>query len=131
MQYRPGARPRHKLCPATCLFLPLPCRAGANMSPPHPTPHPPVGSAASQATGAVHGVVVAGGAVAAACPWPGLAALQQWDLLLLLNLLGASPSLRHSCEALTPISLPRFTPGGWINMDGWVGGWVGAVGGWT
>lgn len=70
-----------------------------------------------QATGAVHGVVVAGGAVAAACPAPGAAPLQQWDLLLLLNLLSSNQSFRHSGDAMTPVCLPRFNPGA-------LGGWV-------
>ncbi|PRW21034.1 SAND-like isoform X1 [Chlorella sorokiniana] len=67
-------------------------------------------AAAVKATGAVHGVVVAGGAVAAACPAPGAAPLQQWDLLLLLNLLSSNQSFRHSGDAMTPVCLPRFNP---------------------
>ena len=59
----------------------------------------------------MHGLVVAAGHVAAACPAPGLPALQQWDVLLLLNLLGASPSLRHSGEAMSPLCLPRYNSG--------------------
>lgn len=65
-----------------------------------------------QATGALHGLVVADGHVAAACTAPGLAPLQRWDVLLLLNLLGANASFRHSGEAMTPVCLPRFNPGG-------------------
>ena len=66
----------------------------------------------------MHGVVVAGGAVAAACPAAGTPPLQQWDLLLLLNLLAANPSFRHSGDAMAPVCLPRFNPGGL----GWGGG---------
>ncbi|KAL4420703.1 hypothetical protein ABPG75_010359 [Micractinium tetrahymenae] len=65
-------------------------------------------AAAIKATGALHGLVVAAGHVAATCGAPGLAPLQQWDLLLLLNLLGANASFRHSGEAMTPVCLPRF-----------------------
>ncbi|EFN50835.1 hypothetical protein CHLNCDRAFT_141799 [Chlorella variabilis] len=54
------------------------------------------------ATNAVHGLVVAHGAVGAACPAAGVAPMQQWDVLLLLNLLGANQSFRHSGEAMTP-----------------------------
>jgi len=64
-----------------------------------------------QATAAVHGLVVAAGQLAAACPAAGVAPLQQWDLLLLLNLLGANESFRHSGEAMTPVCLPRFNSG--------------------
>lgn len=64
-----------------------------------------------QATNAVHGLVVAAGCVAAACAAPGVPAMQQWDVLLLLNLLGANESFRHSGEAMTPICLPRYNSG--------------------
>lgn len=54
---------------------------------------------------------MAGGQVAAACPARGTAPLQQWDVLLLLNLLGANESFRHSGEAMTPVCLPRYNSG--------------------
>lgn len=59
----------------------------------------------------MYGVVVAAGQVAAVCAATGVAAMQQWDMLLLLNTLGANQSFRHSGEAMTPICLPRFNPG--------------------
>lgn len=64
-----------------------------------------------QATGAVYGVLVAAGQVAAACAAAGVAVMQQWDVLLLLNTLAANQSFRHSGEAMAPICLPRFNPG--------------------
>ncbi|KAI7836031.1 hypothetical protein COHA_010062 [Chlorella ohadii] len=38
------------------------------------------------------------------------AAVKQWDLLLLLNLLSSNQSFRHSGDAMTPVCLPRFNP---------------------
>jgi hypothetical protein len=42
--------------------------------------------------------------------------MQQWDVLLLLNLLGANESFRHSGEAMTPICLPRYNSGAQATM---------------
>ncbi|KAL4855616.1 Vacuolar fusion protein MON1 [Chlorella vulgaris] len=65
-------------------------------------------AAAVKATSAVHGLVVAGGQVAMLCAAAGAGPMQQWDVLLLLNLLGANQSFRHSGEAMTPVCLPRY-----------------------
>lgn len=98
-----------RTCPAAVLLL-LALRPLHVLSRDEPCwPTPPN----LQATSAVHGLVVAGGQVAMLCAAAGAGPMQQWDVLLLLNLLGANQSFRHSGEAMTPVCLPRYNSGRW------------------
>ena len=66
-------------------------------------------AAAVRAAHALFGLMVAGGAVVAVSAATGTPQLQQWDILLLLNFLHSSGTLRQA-EAFAPICLPLFNP---------------------